>query len=131
MSSFFNNIKALNLIPAESWNGEGNKDTATGVDLQGAESVAVVINTGTVEAGADHIIKFYEGDVNTLTIGSSTEIPSARVLVSPTIDDTDNTTYVYNIKPNKRYLKVRVTSSGDIDIDFSVTAILGHLAEKP
>lgn len=131
MSSFFNNIKALNLIPAESWNGEGNKDTATGVDLQGAESVAVVINTGTVEAGADHIIKFYEGDVNTLTIGSSTEIPSARVLVSPTIDDTDNTTYVYNIKPNKRYLKVRVTSSGSIDIDFSVTAILGHLAEKP
>lgn len=123
-------IKVVPLISSIAYT-TGNVDTGTGIDLAGAESVAVVVNLGVTAAGAVPAIAFYEGDANTLTIGAPTKLSDYQVLNEPDMDDTDNKAYVFDIKPNKRYLKVRFSEPANENTVVSVVAVLGDLANVP
>lgn len=123
-------IKVTPLISSIAYT-TGNVDTATGIDLAGAESVAVVVNLGVTAAGAVPAIAFYEGDTDDFTIASGTKLSDYQVLNEPAMDDTDNKAYVFDIKPNKRYLKVRFSEPANENTVVSVVAILGDLANVP
>ena len=133
MSSFDagQQIKTVTLIPAQAWNGAADLTTATGISVAGAEGVAVVVTTGAVEAEADHVIEFYEGDVATFTAAAGTKLDDSQVITSPEIGATDNATYVYSIKMNKEFLKVKLSSATNKDAALAVTAVLTHLSNVP
>ena len=124
------NIRAVPLISSIAYT-TGNVDTATGIDLAGAESVAVVVNLGVTAEDAAPTLEFYEGDANDFTIAAGTKLADHQVLNEPDMDDTDNQAYVFDIKPDKRYLKIRFSDPGNENTVVSVIAILGNLAEVP
>lgn len=133
MSSFDagQQIKTVTLIPAQAWDGDADLTTATGISVAGAEGVAVVVTTGTVAADADHVIEFYEGDADDFTAAAATKLDDSQVIASPEIDATDNATYVYSIKMNKEFLKVKLSSATDKAAALAVTAVMTHLSNVP
>lgn len=135
MSSFDfgQKIKSAVLIPAQAWNGGTALETADALafDTQGVEGVAVVVNTGAVTAGADLVIKFYQGDADDFTVAEASELDAKYVIKSPEMDDTANASYVHSIKTSKRYLKVQVSREGTDAAALSVVAIGGYLSKIP
>lgn len=123
-------LKADHLIAPQAWDG-GTALTSAIVDTQGAEGVAVLVRTGAVTAGADLTIKFHEGDASDFTPGSGNEIPAARIISSPDMDDTANSSYVHSVVPYERYIAVVVSRTGTDAAAVSASAILGFLAKNP
>lgn len=127
---FGQTIRAATLIPAQAWNGDA-AITSEALDLSGSEGVALLVQTGTVAAGADIGVAFHEGDADDFTPGSGNEIAAGNIQSAPTIDDTNDTAYVFALRPTKRYVKIVVSRDGTDAAALSATGILGFLDEIP
>lgn len=135
MSSFDfgQKIKSAVLISAQAWDGDADLVTADAqaFDTQGVEGVAVNVSTGAVTAGADLVIKFYEGDAVDFAVAEASEVPSRNIINSPEMDDTANASYVHSIKTSKRYVKVAVSRAGTDACALAVNAVGGYLSQIP
>lgn len=135
MSSFDlgQKLRSAVLIAPQAWDGDADLTTsdALAVNVANVEGVAVQVSTGAVTGTNEIEIAFHEGDENDFTVAAGNKLDDKYVVKSPTMDGTDNASYVHSIKTNKPYLKVVVSRDGSQAAALSVNAVLGYLANVP
>lgn len=131
MTSFDPRFVALgHLIPPQAWNGGADLTSAI-LDTSGYESVGVSVHVGATTDNTEIVITFHEGDASDFTPDSDNKLASDNVIESPTMDGTEDATYLHAVKTNKRYLAVIISRSGTSAAALGAQAILGHPNSMP
>lgn len=105
------------------------KSDGTIIDLQGASSATVIINTGAIVSAGDFTPSLVVGDASDLSGGAAAA--AADLLGSfPTIL-AENTVYVVGYRGNARYARVVLTKNGGTSIAAGAVVVKGHLDTLP
>lgn len=99
-----------------------------GVDLRGAESVAVVVSIGAITGSSgDAAVTLEESDDNS----TFTDVADADIIGTEPTALAQNTTYRFGYKGSKRYVRAVFALGGETDVAVAAMAVKGHLARKP
>lgn len=124
MSDLKNNIAAvLALSPAVH---AATKADATIIDLQGAGSATVVINTGAIAGSGDYTISLRHGDASDLT-GDAAASGDDLLGAFPATLAAD-TSYAVGYRGGKRYVRVVITKNSGTSIAAGAVIVKGHLS---
>ena len=124
MSDLKNNIAAvLALSPAVH---SATKADASIIDLQGAGSATVVINTGAIVGAGDYTISLRHGDASDLS-GDAAASGDDLLGAFPATLAAD-TSYAVGYRGGKRYVRVVITKNSGTSIAAGAVIIKGHLA---
>jgi len=124
MSDLKNNIAAvLALSPAVH---SATKADATIIDLQGAGSATVIINTGAIAGAGDYTISLRHGDASDLT-GDAAASGDDLLGAFPATLAADSS-YAVGYRGGKRYVRVVITKNSGTSIAAGAVIIKGHLA---
>ena len=124
MSDLKNNITAvLALSPAVH---AATKADATIIDLQGAGSATVVINTGAIVGAGDYTISLRHGDASDLT-GDAAASGDDLLGTFPATLAADSA-YSVGYRGGKRYVRVVITKNSGTSIAAGAVIVKGHLA---
>ncbi len=124
MSDLKNNIAAvLALSPAVH---SATKADATIIDLQGAGSATVIINTGAIAGAGDYTISLRHGDASDLT-GDAAASGDDLLGAFPATLAADSS-YAVGYRCGKRYVRVVITKNGGTSIAAGAVIVKGHLS---
>ena len=124
MSDLKNNIAAvLALSPAVH---AATKADATIIDLQGAGSATVIINTGAIAGAGDYTISLRHGDASDLT-GDAAASGDDLLGAFPATLAADSS-YAVGYRGGKRYVRVVITKNSGTSIAAGAVIIKGNLA---
>ncbi|SFB74226.1 hypothetical protein SAMN05216344_102174 [Polaromonas sp. OV174] len=124
MSDLKSNIAvALALSPAVH---AATKADSPIVDLQGAGSATVVINTGAIAGAGDYTISLRHGDAADLT-GDAAATGADLIGTFPATLAAD-TSYAVGYRGNKRYVRAVITKNSGTSIAAGATIVKGSLA---
>ena len=124
MSDLRNNITAvLALSPGVH---SATKADASIIDLQGAGSATVVINTGAIVGAGDYTISLRHGDASDLT-GDAAASGDDLLGAFPATLAAD-TSYAVGYRGGKRYVRVVITKNSGTSIAAGAVIVKGHLA---
>ena len=124
MSDLKNNITAvLALSPAVH---SATKADASIIDLQGAGSATVVINTGAIAGAGDYTISLRHGDASDLS-GDAAASGDDLLGAFPATLAAD-TSYAVGYRGGKRYVRVVITKNSGTSIAAGAVIVKGHLA---
>lgn len=124
MSDLKNNIAAvLALSPAVH---SATKADATIIDLQGAGSATVIINTGAIAGAGDYTISLRHGDASDLTGDAAASVDDLLGAFPATL--AADSTYAVGYRGGKRYVRVVITKNGGTSIAAGAVIVKGHLA---
>ncbi|WP_225783337.1 hypothetical protein [Xenophilus sp. Marseille-Q4582] len=124
MSDLKNNISAvLAVSPAVH---TATKADATVVDLQGAGSATVVINTGAIAGDGLFVAKLMHGDAADLS-GGSDATADDLLGAFPAALEADKS-YAVGYRGGKRYVRVVLTKTSGTSIAAGAVVVKGHLA---
>lgn len=99
------------------------------IDLLGFESVAVVVNTGTIAGAGDYTAKLQESD--TTTDGDFADVAAGDLLGTLPASLTADGSFKQGYVGHKRYVRVVVTKNSGTSIAAGAVAILGNAALRP
>lgn len=124
MSDLKNNITAvLALSPAVH---TATKADASIIDLQGAGSATVVINTGAIVGAGDYTISLRHGDASDLS-GDAAASGDDLLGAFPATLAADKS-YAVGYRGGKRYVRVVITKNSGTSIAAGAVIVKGHLA---
>ena len=124
MSDLKNNITAvLALSPAVH---AATKADATIIDLQGAGSATVVVNTGAIAGSGDYTISLRHGDAADLS-GDAAASGDDLLGAFPATLAAD-TSYAVGYRGGKRYVRVVITKNSGTSIAAGAVIVKGHLS---
>lgn len=124
MSDLKNNIAAvLALSPAVH---SATKADASIIDLQGAGSATVVINTGAIVGAGDYTISLRHGDASDLS-GDAAASGDDLLGAFPATLAAD-TSYAVGYRGGKRYVRVVITKNSGTSIAAGAVIVNGHLS---
>lgn len=124
MSDLKNNISAaLALSPAVH---SATKADAAIIDLQGAGSATVVINTGAIVGAGDYTISLRHGDASDLT-GDAAASGDELLGTFPATLAADSA-YSVGYRGGKRYVRVVITKNSGTSIAAGAVIVKGHLS---
>ena len=124
MSDLKNNIAAvLALSPAVH---SATKEDASIIDLQGAGSATVVINTGAIVGAGDYTISLRHGDASDLS-GDAAASGDDLLGAFPATLAAD-TSYAVGYRGGKRYVRVVITKNSGTSIAAGAVIVKGHLS---
>ena len=124
MSDLKNNIAAvLALSPAVH---SATKADATIVDLQGAGSATVIVNTGAIAGSGDYTISLRHGDASDLS-GDAAASGDDLLGAFPATLAAD-TSYAVGYRGGKRYVRVVITKNSGTSIAAGAVIVKGHLS---
>lgn len=124
MSDLKNNIAAvLALSPAVH---AATKADATIIDLQGAGSATVIVNTGAIAGNGDYTVSLRHGDASDLT-GDAAASGDDLLGAFPATLAADST-YAVGYRGGKRYVRVVITKNGGTSIAAGAVIVKGHLS---
>ena len=124
MSDLKNNIAAvLALSPAVH---SATKADAPIIDLQGAGSATVIVNTGAIAGAGDYTVSLRHGDASDLT-GDAAASGDDLLGAFPATLAADST-YAVGYRGGKRYVRVVITKNGGTSIAAGAVIVKGHLS---
>ena len=124
MSELKNNIAAvLALSPAVH---SATKADASIIDLQGAGSATVIVNTGAIAGSGDYTISLRHGDASDLS-GDAAASGDDLLGAFPATLAAD-TSYAVGYRGGKRYVRVVITKNSGTSIAAGAVIVNGHLA---
>lgn len=124
MSDLKNNIAAvLALSPAVH---SATKADAAIIDLQGAGSATVVINTGAIVGAGDYTISLRHGDASDLS-GDAAASGDDLLGAFPATLAADKS-YAVGYRGGKRYVRVVITKNSGTSIAAGAVIVNGHLS---
>ena len=124
MSDLKNNIAAvLALSPAVH---AATKADATIIDLQGAGSATVIVNTGAIAGSGDYTISLRHGDASDLT-GDAAASGDELLGTFPATLAADSA-YSVGYRGGKRYVRVVITKNSGTSIAAGAVIVKGHLS---
>lgn len=124
MSDLKNNIAAvLALSPAVH---SATKADAPIIDLQGAGSATVIVNTGAIAGSGDFTISLRHGDASDLS-GDAAASGDDLLGAFPATLAADST-YAVGYRGGKRYVRVVITKNGGTSIAAGAVIVKGHLS---
>jgi len=124
MSDLKNNIAAvLALSPAVH---SATKADASIIDLQGAGSATVIVNTGAIAGAGDYTVSLRHGDASDLT-GDAAASGDDLLGAFPAALAADST-YAVGYRGGKRYVRVVITKNGGTSIAAGAVIVKGHLS---
>lgn len=124
MSDLKNNIAAvLALSPAVH---AATKADAPIIDLQGAGSATVVINTGAIVSSGDYTVSLRHGDASDLT-GDAAASGDELLGTFPATLAADSA-YSVGYRGGKRYVRVVITKNSGTSIAAGAVIVKGHLS---
>ncbi len=124
MSDLKNNIAAvLALSPAVH---SATKADASIIDLQGAGSATVIVNTGAIAGAGDYTVSLRHGDASDLT-GDAAASGDDLLGAFPATLAADST-YAVGYRGGKRYVRVVITKNGGTSIAAGAVIVKGHLS---
>ena len=116
-------LRAESLLAPADTVGVGVVDSA-GMDTKEGESATILVHNGAVvNAGLTAVLQ--EGD----TLGGAYTDVDALEVIGDTVDDTVDTVYRLGYTGTKRFVRARLTLTGDTDI--GVVGLLGVLDRTP
>lgn len=124
MSDLKNNIAAvLALAPAVH---SATKADAAVIDLQGAGSATVIVNTGAIVGAGDYTISLRHGDASDLT-GDAAASGDDLLGTFPATLAADSA-YSVGYRGGKRYVRVVITKNSGTSIAAGAVIVKGHLS---
>jgi len=124
MSDLKNNIAAvLALSPAVH---SATKADASIIDLQGAGSATIIVNTGAIAGSGDYTISLRHGDASDLS-GDAAASGDDLLGAFPATLAAD-TSYAVGYRGGKRYVRVVITKNSGTSIAAGAVIVKGHLA---
>lgn len=124
MSDLKNNIAAvLALSPAVH---SATKADASIIDLQGAGSATIIVNTGAIAGSGDYTISLRHGDASDLS-GDAAASGDDLLGAFPATLAADSS-YAVGYRGGKRYVRVVITKNSGTSIAAGAVIIKGHLA---
>ena len=124
MSELKNNIAAvLALSPAVH---SATKADASIIDLQGAGSATVIVNTGAIAGSGDYTISLRHGDASDLT-GDAAASGDDLLGAFPATLAADSS-YAVGYRGGKRYVRVVITKNSGTSIAAGAVIVKGHLS---
>jgi len=127
MKDLKNNIApVVALIPVAH---AATKADAQVIDLQGANSATVVINTGAIAGSGDYTITLRHGDASDLT--GDAVAATADLLGSFPASLAADTVYTVGYVGGKRYVRVVITKNSGTSVVAGAVVVKGHLNISP
>lgn len=124
MSDLKNNIAAvLALSPAVH---SATKADASIIDLQGAGSATVIVNTGAIAGSGDYTVSLRHGDAADLT-GDAAASGDDLLGAFPATLAADSS-YAVGYRGGKRYVRVVITKNSGTSIAAGAVIVKGHLS---
>ena len=124
MSDLKNNIAAvLALSPAVH---SATKADASIIDLQGAGSATVIVNTGAIVGAGDYTISLRHGDASDLS-GDAAASGDDLLGAFPATLAADSA-YSVGYRGGKRYVRVVITKNSGTSIAAGAVIVKGHLS---
>lgn len=124
MSELKNNISAVQaLAPAVH---SATKADAAIIDLQGAGSATVIVNTGAIAGSGDYTISLRHGDASDLT-GDAAASGDELLGTFPATLAADSA-YSVGYRGGKRYVRVVITKNSGTSIAAGAVVVKGHLS---
>lgn len=124
MSDLKSSIAAvLALAPAVQ---SASKADAPIVDLQGAGSATVVINTGAIAGDGLFVAKLVHGSAADLADGA--DVAADDLLGAFPASLAADTTYAVGYRGNKRYVRIVITKTSGTSVAAGAVLIKGHLS---
>lgn len=124
MSDLKNNITAvLALSPAVH---AATKADASIIDLQGAGSATVVINTGAIVGAGDFTVSLRHGDASDLSIDAAASGDDLLGAFPATLEA--DKSYAVGYRGGKRYVRVVITKNSGTSIAAGAVIVKGHLS---
>ncbi len=124
MSELKNNIAAvLALSPVVH---SATKADAPIIDLQGAGSATVIINTGAIVSSGDYTVSLRHGDASDLS-GDAAASGDDLLGAFPATLAAD-ASYAVGYRGGKRYVRVVITKNSGTSIAAGAVIVKGHLA---
>ena len=105
------------------------KSDASIIDLQGANSATLIINTGAVAGAGDYTISLRHGDASDLS-GDAAAGASDLLGTLPTILAADSV-YTVGYIGGKRYVRVVITKNGGTSVAAGAVIVKGSLNNSP
>lgn len=103
-----------------------SKTDASIVDLQGAGSAAVVVNTGAIVGDGLFVAKLVHGDDSGLSDGVDATADDLLGAFPTALDE--NSSYAVGYRGGKRYVRVVLTKTSGTSIAAGAVIVKGHLA---
>ncbi len=124
MSDLKNNIAAvLALSPAVH---AATKVDAPIIDLQGAGSATVIVNTGAIGGAGDYTVSLRHGDASDLSDAAAAS--GADLLGAFPATLAADTAYAVGYRGGKRYVRAVITKNGGTSIAAGAVVVKSHLA---
>lgn len=123
MSDLKNNIAVVSaLAPAVH---AATKADAAVIDLQGAGSATVVINTGAIVSAGDYTVSLMHGDASDLSGGAAATGDDLLGSFPATL--AADSAYAVGYRGGKRYVRVVITKNGGTSIAAGAVIVKGAL----
>lgn len=126
MRDIVHDIKAVVAAPSATRSASFNGDP---VDLLGFDSVALVVNTGSVTGAGDMTVKLQESD--TTTGGDFTDVDPGHLQGQIANPLAANSTTKLGYRGFKRYLRAVLTLNSGTSVSTGAVFILGNATKKP
>lgn len=124
MSDLKNNIAVVSaLAPAVH---AATKADAAVIDLQGAGSATVVINTGAIVSAGDYTVSLMHGDASDLSGGAAATGDDLLGSFPATLSA--DSAYAVGYRGGKRYVRVVITKNGGTSIAAGAVIVKGALS---
>lgn len=124
MADLVHNILAAQaLAPAVH---TATKSDAAIIDLQGAGSATVIVNTGAIAGDGDFTASLAHGDKADLS--DSAAVTDADLMGTLPASLDASKTYAVGYRGGKRYVRVVITKNGGTSIAAGAVVVKGHLA---
>lgn len=124
MADLVHNIQVVQAVaPAVH---TATKSDAAVIDLQGAGSATVIVNTGAIAGDGDFTASLAHGDKADLS--DSAAVADDDLLDTLPVSLDANKTYAVGYRGGKRYVRVVLTKNGGTSIAAGAVVIKGHLA---
>jgi hypothetical protein len=124
MADLVHNIQVVQAVaPAVH---TATKSDAAVIDLQGAGSATVIVNTGAIAGDGDFTASLAHGDKADLSDSAAVTDDDLLDTLPASLDA--NKTYAVGYRGGKRYVRVVLTKNGGTSIAAGAVVIKGHLA---
>ncbi|QIM48984.1 hypothetical protein G9Q38_07210 [Pusillimonas sp. DMV24BSW_D] len=127
MKDLKNNIAVVSALAAAVHTA--TKADAAIVDLQGANSATVVINTGAIAGAGDFTVSLVHGDESDLS--DSAAVTAGDLLGEFPASLAADSAYSVGYRGVKRYLRVVITQNSGTSIAAAAVIVKGHLNLAP
>lgn len=124
MSDLKNNIAAVLALPPAVH--AATKADAPIIDLQGAGSATVIVNTGAIAGAGDYTVSLRHGDASDLSDAAAASGDDLLGAFPATL--AADTAYAVGYRGGKRYVRVVITKNSGTSIAAGAALVKSHLA---